>query len=412
MRKSLPCTNLDRIMHTVNESSKIGALPAGGLCRLALSDEDKQMRDLFKRWMEEEGLEVRIDDLGNMYGRREGKNRDAAAVLIGSHLDTQPEGGKYDGILGVLTALEVIRTLNENKIVTERPIEIVNFTNEEGARFEPPMVGSGVIANTFNKDYVLNLTDKEGYVFGEELKRIGYYGKEKNRAYNIHRFIELHIEQGPVLEQNNMSIGAVEGIQGMTWLEITIKGKASHAGTTPMGMRKDALGAATKIIRVLNEIVSEINPDILLTIGRFSVTPGSVNCIPGEVVFSVDIRHFEDSVREYAVEVVTEKVSTMAAVENFEVKVGKMWEVNTTQFSSDVIELIEQAAKEYQYTCQRIVSGAGHDAKYMNDIVPAGMIFVPSIGGKSHCQDEYTLPNDIEKGANVLLYVVKALANS
>ncbi|MFT9846385.1 Zn-dependent hydrolase [Aneurinibacillus sp. REN35] len=404
--------NLERIMHTINESSKIGTLSAGGLCRLALSDADKQMRDLFKSWMEEEGLEVRIDDMGNMYGRREGRNKEAAAILIGSHLDTQTEGGNYDGILGVLASLEVIRTLNEHQIVTERPIEIVNFTNEEGARFEPPMVGSGVLANVFSKEYVLHLTDKEGRVFGEELERIGYRGEKQNRAYHVHRFIELHIEQGPVLEQNKIAIGAVEGIQGMTWLEVTIRGKTSHAGTTPMGMRKDALGAAAKIIKMLNESIHEMNPDILLTMGRFSVTPGTVNSIPGEVVFSVDVRHFEDLIRDHAVEVVREKISTITALEGFEVEIKKIWESNATQFSSDIIELIEEAANAHGYTTQRMVSGAGHDSKYMREIVPTGMIFVPSIGGKSHCQDEYTLPEDIEKGANVLLYVVRSLANA
>ncbi|MFJ8265957.1 Zn-dependent hydrolase [Peribacillus asahii] len=401
-----------RLLQSIKASSIIGPTQNGGLNRLALSDEDKVMRDLFKQWMEEEGLQVRYDDFGNMYGRREGINNDDAAVLVGSHLDTQPNGGKFDGVLGVLAALEVIRVLNENNIKTKRPIEIVNFTNEEGARFEPPMLGSGGIANIFSRDFVYSIQDKDGKSFGEELEKTGYLGTEKNRANHIHRYVELHIEQGPVLENYRTNIGAVTGIQGMTWLEVKISGHSAHAGTTPLSMRKDALLMSSKMITLIHEIASQIDSNSLVTIGRISAFPGAVNCVSGEVVFSVDVRHPDDSIRENVVEVIRETLSTSAASENFGITISELWEIKTSHFSEDIVCLIEDAAKERNYSCERIISGAGHDAKYMNHIVPSGMIFVPSIDGKSHCEDELTLDDDLIRGTNILLDVTLSLSQS
>lgn len=403
--------NEKRLLDTLDVSSSIGATSNGGMNRLALSLEDKQMRDIFKKWMENAGLEVRVDDLGNMYGRREGKNKDSAAILVGSHLDTQANGGRYDGILGVLMALEVICTLNENNIETKRPIEIVNFTNEEGARFEPPMLGSGGLANVFKREYIYKLKDKDGKTFGEELKFIGYQGNEQNRAKNIHKFIELHIEQGPILVNHQSSIGAVVGIQGMTWLEVEVLGKSSHAGTTPLSMRKDALLMSIKMIETIHNLVKELDDNALVTFGKISTPLGSVNSVSGNVIFSIDIRHYINSIRNYIVETVREKLITIAASEDFGITVSELWDIKTTTFSKEVVESIEQASKNCGYTYERIVSGAGHDAKYMNDIVPSGMIFVPSIDGKSHCEDELTLDEDIIKGANVILNVVYSLAN-
>lgn len=402
--------NAKRLLKTIEESSSIGKTVKGGLHRLALTDEDKQMRDLFKSWMEDAGLSVRVDDFGNMYGKREGRNKEAASVLIGSHLDSQPYGGKYDGVIGVLTALEAIRVLDENQMDTERPIEIVNFTNEEGARFEPPMLGSGGIANIFTRDEVHSAKDKDGKSFAEELKRIGYLGDFKNRATNIHRYVELHIEQGPVLEKEKIPIGAVIGIQGMTWLEVKVIGRSTHAGTTPIALRSDALLVATKMIQSIQELVTQIDEYALLTVGRISASPGAVNCVPGEVIFSVDIRHYNNLTRGKVVETVREKLSMIAASENFGITVSDLWDIDTTHFSEQIIELIERAAEKRHYSCKRIISGAGHDAKYMNDFVPSGMIFVPSIDGKSHCEDELTLDEDIIKGAEMVLDVMVSLA--
>ncbi|MGE5704203.1 MAG: Zn-dependent hydrolase [Clostridia bacterium] len=408
--KDLLTINSSRLHETFQTSAGIGTLPHGGLCRLSLGDEDKDIRDIFVTWLKEAGLTVRVDDFGNIYGRREGRNKDAAAVLVGSHLDTQPKGGKFDGILGVLAALEVVRTLNDHNIETERPIEIVNFTNEEGARFEPPMLGSGGVADIFDAEYVLGRKDRNGISLGEELTRIGYAGAKENRAKDIYRYVELHIEQGPVLEREGVTIGAVEGIQGMTWVEVKLKGQADHAGPTPMSMRRDALVAAAKMIVTIQQIAKDIDETSTTTVGRITAEPGAVNCVPGEVVFSIDVRHFEDLVREKMLEVILEKISTIAAVEQVSIEVSKFWDINATHFSQDILKHVIEGAEAYGYSVKRMVSGAGHDAKYMNDIVPSAMIFVPSVDGKSHCEEEHTKWEDVEKGTNVLLHVISSLA--
>lgn len=410
MKKQLLSVNLARLQETIDQSARIGGLPKGGICRLALTDEDKAMRDLFKQWLIEAGLEVRIDDFGNMYGRREGKNREATSVMVGSHLDTQPFGGRYDGILGVLSALEVIRVLNENQMETERPIEIVNFTNEEGARFAPPMLGSGGITGAFRKDFIYQLKDNQGNSFAEELERIGYKGLEENRPQHIHSFVEVHVEQGPVLEQQSISMGAVEGIQGMTWLEVKLKGQSDHAGPTPMSMRKDALVAAAKMIVAIEQTAPEMDEQTTTTVGRLSLEPGSINCVPGEVTFSVDIRHFDNIIRNQVLELIYQKLSTIAAVDDIGIEITKLWEIESTHFSQEIVNYIVEASHTLGYSVQKMISGAGHDAKYMNDIAPTAMIFLPSVDGKSHCEEELTLIEDIEEGANVLLQVIYSLA--
>lgn len=409
MKKQLLTINLDRLQETIDRSARIGGLLKGGICRLALSDEDKTMRDIYKDWLIDAGLEVRIDDLGNMYGRREGKNKEASPVMVGSHLDTQPRGGCYDGILGVLNALEAIRVLNENQIETERPIEIVNFTNEEGARFAPPMLGSGGITGAFTKDFIYQLKDNQGISFSKELERIGYKGQKENRPLQIHSFVELHIEQGRVLEQQDISIGAVEGIQGMTWLEVTLKGQSDHAGPTPMSMRRDALVAAAKMIVAIEQVALDVDEQTT-TVGRLSLEPGSINCVPGDVTFSVDIRHFDNTIRKQVVELIFQKIGTIAAVNEIGIEIIKLWEIESTHFSEKITNHIVEASHALGYSVQKMISGAGHDAKYMNDIVPSGMVFLPSVDGKSHCEEELTTSEDIKRGANVLLQVIYILA--
>ncbi|CAM3571606.1 Zn-dependent hydrolase [Aeromicrobium ponti] len=401
---------LDRLMKTIQQSAEIGTLPNGGICRLSLTDEDQKMRSLFLQWMKDCGLETRVDDFGNMYGRRKGRNNERAPVLAGSHLDTQPKGGKYDGVLGVLGALEVIRTLNDLGIETERPIEIVNFTNEEGARFQPAMLGSGAMAEIFNKQTILNMKDQKGFIFGEELERIGYKGLKENRQQDPFCFVELHIEQGPVLEDREKSIGVVTGIQGMSWLEAAITGRTSHTGTTPMNRRKDAVLLASKLIAKIYALAEEI-PDLLVAVGRIQAFPNVINTVADQVVFSIDIRHPDDHVRERFEQQVKESLSTMTLVEGMELQIKDLDKIDTDSFSKEIIEVMEDAAEKHSFSYMRMLSGAGHDAKYLNRITPTAMLFIPSINGLSHCEEEFSTPEDIEKGVQVLFDTVLTLAN-
>ncbi|MFK2826452.1 M20 family metallo-hydrolase [Bacillus sp. B190/17] len=410
MDENVVSINLNRLMQTIEASAQIGALPKGGIRRLALTNEDQHMRDLFVKWLKEAGLTVRIDDFGNMYGRKEGLNPDASALLIGSHLDTQPEGGRYDGILGVLSALEVLRTLNEQKIKLERPVEIVCFTNEEGARFEPPIMGAGGLAGVFDESFVFSRTDKDGKTFEEELKRIGYQGQKENRAENIFSYIELHIEQGPVLEHENIDIGIVTGIQGMNWLEAKVIGQSDHAGPTPMSMRKDALLAASKMITTINQVVLEQDNEATATVGRLSLTPHSINCVPGEVIFSIDVRHSDDRIRKHLLNEIQQRISTIAVIENVQIEIKEIWETPSSHFSTQLIDCISEEADRLGYSTKKMISGAGHDAKYMNKLADTAMIFVPSVDGKSHCQEEFTKEDHIKRGANLLLHVVQKIA--
>ncbi|WP_174734449.1 allantoate amidohydrolase [Mesobacillus harenae] len=400
----------DRLMKTIQQSAEIGKLPNGGICRLALTEEDKEMRELFRRWMEESGLDVRVDDFGNMYGRRRGKNNNLPPVLVGSHLDTQPKGGKFDGILGVLGALEVIRTLNDFGIETERPIEIVNFTNEEGARFQPAMLGSGAMAEVFNKQTVLHTKDQDGFTFGEELERISYKGLQEHRPSEIFCFIELHIEQGPVLENERKAIGVVTGIQGMTWLEATVSGRTSHTGTTPMKRRKDAVRLASRMITKMYALAEGI-PDLLVAVGRISARPNVINTVADEVVFSVDIRHPKNHIREQFEKTLKEELSMMTLVEEMELQIKDLDRIGTEPFSAEIIEVMENAAVTQGCSYKKMISGAGHDAKYVNRIAPTAMLFIPSINGVSHCEEEFSEADDIEKGVGVLFETVLSLAN-
>lgn len=409
LNKTKMTIDFNRLKNTIEQSASIGTIPKDGLRRLALTKEDQTMRDLFKKWLEEAGLEVRIDDFGNMFGRRNGKT-DLPPVVMGSHLDTQPNGGRFDGILGVLTPLEIIQTLNEHDIETDRPIEIVNFTNEEGARFEPPLLGSGGSVGVFTKDYVYSRTDRNGKTFEEELNNIGYKGDAKHRLKQAHAFIELHIEQGPVLESKQVAIGAVAGIKGMTWLELTVSGKGGHAGPTPMSLRHDALFATSDMISRI-EKESKIDSDISVTVGRLSVKPDVTNCIPEEVIFSLDVRHTDDDVRLAYINHIKSVMLEIADQRGVNLNIEELWEVQTTNFHSDIVTTIETQAKALGYTVERLYSGAGHDAKYVHEIAPTGMIFVPSIGGISHVEEEYSTDEDIEKGANVLLHTILQLAN-
>jgi beta-ureidopropionase / N-carbamoyl-L-amino-acid hydrolase len=403
--------NRKRLLDTINVSSSIGALENGGLNRLALTEEDKEMRNIFVKWLQEEKLDVRVDDLGNIYGRRKGKLNDSPAVAIGSHLDTQPCGGRFDGILGVLTALEVVRTLNENNIETDYPIEIVNFTNEEGARFEPPMLGSGGVAGEFTKDFIYSTKDNENISFQEALIKIQYMGEEKHRLRDIKYFIELHVEQGPILEKNNKLIGIVEGIQGISWLNVKVVGETNHAGPTPMEDRKDALAPSAKMVTKVYEITNEIE-GLKTTVGKLNVKPNITNVIPGEVEFMIDVRHKDDEIRAGTIDRLREQLGTIAVMNNVEVTISTDWNSDAVLFSSEVMDAISEAAGVLGYSTLRLFSGPGHDAKYISKMADTGMIFLPSINGISHNEKELTLEDDIEKGANVLLNTILKLARA
>lgn len=402
--------NEQRFLNTFTISSSIGSTDDGGLHRLALSNEDKQMRDIFKQWMEEDGLNVRIDDFGNMYGRREGKLKDAPVVAFGSHLDTQPTGGRFDGILGVLSALEVIRVLNDEQYMTDYPLEIINFTNEEGARFRPPMLGSGGVAKVFDKNTIYSTTDDNGHLYEETLEAIDYKGNKENRLGQIKNFVELHIEQGPILEKEGKDIGIVSGIQGMNWLNIEIKGATNHAGPTPMDSRKDSLAAAAEMIVKAHTLPNQF-PGLLTTVGKIDNYPNTVNVVSGHTTFKLDIRHPNNQVREMAIVKFKREIKAIAASSQVQVEITEDWDSPTVDFDDGVLQAIETACNKRGYSTLMMFSGPGHDAKYMSYLGKTAMIFVKSIDGISHNEKELTLKSDLVKGANVLLDVVLQLAS-
>ncbi|MFD1706432.1 M20 family metallo-hydrolase [Siminovitchia sediminis] len=401
--------NMERLKAAFDVSSNIGATEKNGLTRLTLTAEDKKMRDIFVNWLKEEGLSVRIDDVGNIYGKREGRNKDAKSIMIGSHLDTQPRGGRFDGVLGVLSALEVIRTLNENHIETERPIEIVNFTNEEGERFTPPMIGSGVATGNYTKEFAYGLRDRDGIFFEEALNETGYKGQEENRRLNVEYFIELHIEQGPLLEKNKKEIGIVKGVKGMTRFEVTVTGHASH-GAHPAYGRKDALVAASKMVLAIDEATQKYE-DLSTTVGVFEVFPSIVNIFAGEVRFTFDVRHLDDDIRNTVIRTIQESLEQISEESGVDCSVKQTWNIDGTHFSAELIDVIQEESNKLNYTHQYMVSGAGHDAKFMNDICKTAMIFTPSANGFSHCEEEFTSYEDIQKATTLLLNVVLELAD-
>jgi N-carbamoyl-L-amino-acid hydrolase len=400
----------DRLRETFEAYSAIGATENGGLHRLALSDADRAVRDRFADDLAALGLDVRVDRLGNMFARREGRDPDAAPVLVGSHLDSQPYGGRYDGQLGVLCALETLRAMDDAGHETRRPVEIVNWTNEEGARFEHAMLGSGVFTGVISPTEALDLTDDDGVRVGDELDRIGYAGDHPCEPHDIHAHLELHIEQGPVLEEHGTSIGVVEGIYGMSWLRVTVDGEADHAGPTPMHARTDALDAATEAIGKIQRLPSRLSADAVSTVGRLSVEPDAINVIPSRAVFTADVRSYDDAVVDRALDAVRFEVETACDRVGATADVEEVWQIPHTEFSESVCTAIESAAATVGASAERIVSGAGHDAKYLNDVTDAAMIFVPSADGKTHNEAEFTPWDDVVRGAEVFANTTAQLA--
>lgn len=402
--------NLNRLREALLTMARIGATPRGGVTRLALSDEDRQGRDQLAAWFQEAGLQVRVDDLGNLYGRRAGATPGAPPVVLGSHADSVPKGGKFDGILGVLGALEVVRTLNEHGVGTQHPIEVVSWTNEEGCRFEPPIMCSGVLAGAFTPEWVYARTDRNGKVFGEELERIGYRGLRENRAGAMRAYLELHIEQGPVLEAAGLPVAVVDGIVGAYWLQVTVEGESDHSGPTPMSMRKDALVAAARIITGVRDLAAQLGPDTVTTVGRITADPGVFNVIPGKVVFGVDIRDPQEGPLRAGKEAVQALAERVSRDEKVRITVEQIWYMDPTPFPAEIVETVAAACREQGVPYRHMTSGAGHDAKYMAHIVPTGMIFTSSVNGKSHCEEEETPWDHIGQGANVLLAAALRLA--
>ena len=399
-----------RLQRTLEEFAVIGATPGGGVTRLALSDEDREARDRLAALMWEASLTVRIDDFGNMTGRRPGTS-DGPPVQVGSHLDTVRRGGRFDGVLGVLAGLEVVRTFDDARIETRRPIEVVNWTNEEGVRFEPGMMGSGAATGRFAREWVDARSDRDGLTFGAELERIHYRGTARDRPARPAAYLELHIEQGPTLDEAGLPIGIVEGIVGMTWLNLVVEGRADHAGPSPMPTRRDALVAAAALISKVQRVAVAMGEPVVGTVGRLDVEPNVINTIPGKVTMSVDFRHPSAEGLDQMVAELEQTVALIQAEGGISVALDRFVTNEPTPFNADIVASIAQTVTSLGLPERRLWSGAGHDAKYAADICPAGMIFVRSRGGLSHSEQEWSDPADIEAGANVLLLTTLALAN-
>jgi N-carbamoyl-L-amino-acid hydrolase len=396
-----------RLWGTIHETAKFGATPKGGVRRLTLSAEDKQVRDWFRTACEAAGCEVHVDTLGSMFALRRGRDMSKAPIGIGSHLDTQPTGGKFDGILGTLAALEVVRTLNGAGIETELPICIANWTNEEGSRFAPAMMGSAAYVGDFTTDDILSRKDIAGVTVGEALDAIGYRGDVAVGTQKFSGFVELHIEQGPILEAESKTIGVVDSGQGVLWFDGKITGFESHAGSTPMPLRRDALATLSEIVLATERVVSNIGA--LGTIGEAVIANPSRNVIPGEIAFTMDLRSVDDGKLEAIEKGVRDAIREISAHRKVEVTFDKVWHKPPTHFNKDYIATVEHAAQALGYSHRRITSGAGHDACNLNTIMPVSMVFVPCKDGISHNELEDSTQADCTAGANVLLHTVLAL---
>jgi N-carbamoyl-L-amino-acid hydrolase len=403
--------NRQRLERSIEDFGRIGETKNGGLTRLALTDEDRRARDLMVEWMRAAGLRVRVDRMGNIFGERAG-TEPLPPVMMGSHVDSVPTGGKYDGQLGVLCALEAIRSLNDHDVRTRHPVTLVIFTNEEGARFQPAMLASGVLAGKIALEDAYNARDKDGIRVVDELTRIGYLGPEPCARRPMHAYLELHIEQGPFLEEEGLSVGVVEGIVAISWSRVTIHGTQDHAGPTPMRTRHDALVAAAGIILGVRRMAKDIiGGDMVATVGHLTVSPNITNAIPGRVTLSIDVRDPLDATLDRALPMIERVVREACEREGVRWEIDHYWRVPYTPFDPAVLDTIERAARTCGARSRRIRSGAGHDAQYMATVGRAGMIFVPSRAGRSHCEEEFTPMDDIEYGANALFLAAVELAN-
>jgi len=401
----------DRLIARIEALGREGALPGGGVARLALTDADKAGRDRVTGWMRELGLRVSIDRVGNMFGYRAGET-DEAPVMIGSHIDTVATGGWYDGNVGVLSGLEVAATLNDAGVKTKRPIVVAAFTNEEGSRFQPDMLGSLVHVGGLDLETALATRAVDGPVLGEELARIGYAGTAEVGRPNVHAYVEYHVEQGPVLDAEGFTVGAVTGVQGISWTEYTIEGVSNHAGTTPMSMRHDAGWAAAAIATEVRRIARDLGGDQVGTVGAMTLSPNLVNVVPNKVVMTVDLRNTDEAELQKAEARLAAFVTETAEAEGVAITSRRLARFEPVPFAPQIVDRVESLAREHGHKVKRLPSGAGHDAQMLARVCPAGMIFVPSVGGISHNITEYTKPDDIGAGADVLLHLVLELAGA
>ena len=410
-RKARPATenlriNGERLWASLMELARIGATPKGGVCRLTLTDLDRQGRDLVLKWAREAGMTVTIDKIGNGFMRRAGRNNALPPIVTGSHIDTQPTGGKFDGNYGVLAGIEVVRTLNDHGVETEAPIEVAFWTNEEGSRFVPVMMGSGVFAKAFTLEHAYAAKDTEGKSVKDELTRIGYVGTEEPGAHPIGTYFETHIEQGPVLEDNDKTIGVVTGVLGIKWYDCTVTGMEAHAGPTPMALRKDALQVATRLMQEVVAIAHRHPPHGRGTVGMVQVHPNSRNVIPGRVKFSIDLRNATDELVDRMDADIRAAVERTRRESGLAIAIEMVSHYPAQPFDKDCIEAVGRAAEKLGYSNMPAVSGAGHDAVYMARLAPAGMIFIPCKDGISHNEIEDAKPEHITAGCNVLLHAM------
>ncbi|MEM0977187.1 MAG: Zn-dependent hydrolase [Pseudomonadota bacterium] len=399
-------TDPDRLWDSLMEMAKIGPGIAGGNNRQTLTDEDAEGRALFQTWCDAAGLTMGVDTMGNMFATRAGEDPDALPVYMGSHLDTQPTGGKYDGVLGVLGALEVVRTLNDLDVKTKHPIVITNWTNEEGTRFAPAMLSSGVFAGKHAQDWAYDRVDAEGKSFGDELKRIGWVGDEEVGARKMHAMFELHIEQGPILEAEGKDVGVVTHGQGLRWIECTITGKESHTGSTPMHMRKNAGRGLALVTELVHEIAMKNQPNAVGAIGHIDVYPNSRNIIPGKVVFTVDMRtHLLDKLNAMVAEF-NDRAPKLCEEIGVDFDCYIVGQFDPPAFDEGCVTAVRDAAEELGYSHMDIVSGAGHDACWINDVAPTAMIMCPCVDGLSHNEAEEITKEWAQAGTDVLLHAV------
>ncbi len=404
----------DRLRERFDAYSEIGRTENGGLHRLTLSDADRAVRDRFVEDLEAVGLDVRIDELGNTFGRYPGGNPDAAPVFIGSHLDSQPYGGRYDGQLGVLTALETVAAIAEADFEPDRPIEVVNWTNEEGSRFQVSMMGSGGYVGHKPVEELLEVTDGDGNTVRDELERIGYDGDApcEPPETGVHSYLEIHPEQGPVLDDAGLSVGVVDGVYGLAWLEVTIEGKADHAGPTPMSNRRDALVAATDAISEINRLPGGLAEDAVTTVGSIGVEPDSINVIPETATFTVDVRSYDDDVTDRGIDRIEAEIAAASERHGVEYQIEQLSRHHSIAFSETVRSAADRGAETAGVETTHLVSGAGHDAQHLQSITDSGMLFVPSVDGLTHSEAEFTEWDDCVAGARTFARTTLELATN
>jgi N-carbamoyl-L-amino-acid hydrolase len=395
-----------RLRRSLEAMAEIGATAAGGVQRLALSDEDKRSRDLLVEWLHELGAEVTVDEMGNIFGRRAGRDDSLDPVLTGSHLDTQPRGGRFDGVYGVMGALEVLRTLHDHDVRTERPVVVVDWTNEEGSRFAPAMMASGVWAGALDRDWAYAKRDADGRAFGDELARIGYRGRAPCRRRPFHAYYELHIEQGPLLEREHRTIGVPCGIVCLHWYDVFVEGTANQVGPTPMEGRADALVAASEMVLAVRDVATKARGGLVATVGELRVQPNSRNVIPGSVGFTVDLRAWDDDLAVRSWRALQQSFARAAAHHGCGLRLEETWRAPHAEFDPGLTTRVRAAAARLGFSTLDLESGAGHDAGYLSAVGPTAMVFVPSRGGRSHVEVEETSWEDCTAGADVLLQCV------